>query len=236
MVEKIKELIRGFFGKEMANANKLGHDPFKGHLAPSMGKSYFDDSLAEYVGWTGGPCNADTDGEPCDVDFITIGCDKKPGVQIWTLRLIPTLMVCETLGGRGATRPTTMEDVRNGVKCGYEVKTAPTPAPIYVRNVHGCLQLCSTDVKLNSEPTEYITVVVTDEPNVGWTVASVHPGEAGGDIGGFLKKVAHYKSALDRDDGVPPVNGYQEGDLFDPDLLVSAAPDWVFEHLVKDHA
>lgn len=233
MIEKIKELIRGFFGKEMANADKLGHDPFKGHCDASTGKSFFDESLAEYVGWKPGePCNSDTDGEPCEIDFITIACDRKPGVKIWTLRLIPTLMVCETLGGRGVTRPTDMEDVRKGVKCGYEVKTAPTSAPIYVRKLHGCLQLCSAEVTLNSEPTEYITVVVTDEPNVGWTVASVHPGEAGGDIGKYLMHAVHYM----RKEDASPVKGYADGDEFDPDLVVGGVPDWVFEHLVQDPA
>jgi len=230
MIKRIKELIRSFFSKEMDNSDKLGHDPFAGHCDASAGKSYFDDALAEYVGWQPGePCNADADGEPCDIDFVTIGCDKKPGVQIWTLRLVPTLMVGGARG-RGVTRTTNMEDVRKGVKCGYEVKTAPTPAPIYVRKVHGCLQLCSVDVKTNSEPTEYITVVITDEPNVGWTVASVHPGNAGGDIGKYLEHAVHYRCKGDPS----PVKGYGEGEEFDPDLLVGATPDWVFEHLVKD--
>lgn len=97
---------------------------------------------------------------------------------------------------------------------GFETKTTVSlDAKLVVKSVHGCLQLCAQaeDTDILNASTYSATVILTNEGEAGWCLATAFPGLPGVDIGKELADA-----------------GYKEGDTVSP---WDIPPEWT-DHLV----
>lgn len=166
IITQIKEM----YNTEWNNSSKINHDPFKGHMSETDGKSWFIK-------------------EP-DVNIVHV-CDVVNNDAVRIVKIITDNTV------------------------GIETKTDPTDTSVemVVKEVHGCLQLCAAaeDVKILKTETNVVTVIITNEGEAGWCLATSFPGAPGINIGKELADA-----------------GYSDGDK----VGVKEVPYAWLEHLV----
>lgn len=229
IIDKIKALVREMFASEMIVSDNLHHDPFKGHIEDDhpAGKSYFGIlDEAEYVGYDSGDgfCNAGS-GMPNDIALRKVSEQESDSVRIIVFEAIPTRIVFEGCGAIALYRDAN-DDEKDPIPVGFDVVTKRTCSlcDVVVKTIHGCLQLAAPKggFELVENETTRFTVVLTKEDQ-GWAVASVHPGEAGEDIGKYLAEA-----------GFVDGEKFYNLDLDDEEQKVVNPPSWLFDHLVEE--